>query len=74
MSSIKDLNRANVILSLDTLYATKSLSNLEFSFYCLSKERINTLKDIFTFKEEDLENGLGLLGKIGLSLELVEVF
>ena len=74
MSSIKDLNRANVMLSLDTLYATKSLSNLEFSFYSLSKERINTLKYIFTFKQEDLENGFGLLGKVGLSLELVEVF
>jgi hypothetical protein len=71
---MKDLNRANVMLSLDTLYAIKPLSNLEFSFYSLSKERINTLKDIFTFKEEDLENGFGLLGKIGLSLELVEVF
>jgi hypothetical protein len=71
---MKGLDRANGILSLDTLHASKALSNPQFAFYSMSGKRIITLKDIFTFKADDLEDSFGPLGKIRLSPELVEVF
>jgi hypothetical protein len=71
---MKALNRINGMSSLDTIHATKTLSNPQFAFYSLSGKRIITLKEMFTFKAEDLENSFGQLRKIGLSHELVEVF